>query len=42
MMDDPAAARRMGVNGRDDVRADFSWDVIVGRLAEVYRRVQRR
>lgn len=40
MMDDPAAARRMGVNGRDDVRADFSWDVIVGRLAEVYRRVQ--
>jgi glycosyltransferase involved in cell wall biosynthesis len=42
MMDDPAKAREMGVHGRDDVRADFSWDVIVGRLAEVYRRVQPR
>jgi glycosyltransferase involved in cell wall biosynthesis len=42
MMDDPQAAGRMGVNGRDDVRADFSWDVIVGRLAEVYERVRRR
>ncbi len=42
MMDDPARAREMGVHGRDDVRADFSWDVIVGRLAEVYRRVQAR
>jgi glycosyltransferase involved in cell wall biosynthesis len=39
MMDDPAAARQLGMNGRDDVRADFSWDVIVGRLAEVYARV---
>lgn len=42
MMDDPEAARRMGVHGRDDVRADFSWDVIVGRLAEVYERVRKR
>lgn len=42
MMDDPGAARRMGVHGRDDVRADFSWDVIVGRLAEVYERVRGR
>jgi glycosyltransferase involved in cell wall biosynthesis len=32
----------MGVHGRDDVRAGFSWDVIVGRLAEVYERVRRR
>lgn len=39
MMDDPDEARRMGVHGRDDVRAGFSWDVIVGRLAEVYARV---
>ncbi len=42
MMDDPDAARRMGIHGRDDVRADFSWDVIVGRLAEVYERVRKR
>jgi glycosyltransferase involved in cell wall biosynthesis len=42
MMDDPDAARRMGVHGRDDVRAGFSWDVIVGRLAEVYERVRKR
>lgn len=41
MMDDPAAARAMGVQGRDDVREGFSWDVIVARLAEVYRRVAR-
>jgi hypothetical protein len=31
----------MGVRGRDNVRAGFSWDVIVGRLAEVYARVRR-
>jgi glycosyltransferase involved in cell wall biosynthesis len=42
MMDDPAAAREMGLHGRDDVEAGFSWSVIVGRLAEVYRRVARR
>ncbi|HEV3049222.1 MAG TPA: glycosyltransferase family 4 protein [Longimicrobium sp.] len=41
MMDDPARAREMGIHGRDDVRADFSWDVIVGRLAEVYRGAQK-
>jgi glycosyltransferase involved in cell wall biosynthesis len=41
MMDDPARAREMGVHGRDDVRAGFSWDVIVGRLAEVYRGVAK-
>ncbi|MBW3656176.1 MAG: glycosyltransferase family 4 protein, partial [Gemmatimonadetes bacterium] len=41
MMDDPAAARAMGMNGRHDVEARFSWDVIVRRLAEVYRRVVR-
>lgn len=42
MMDDPGKAREMGIHGRDDVRADFSWDVIVGRLAEVYERVRKR
>jgi len=42
MMDDPAAAREMGLHGREDVEAGFSWDVIVGRLAEVYRRVARQ
>ncbi|HEY7770188.1 glycosyltransferase family 4 protein [Longimicrobium sp.] len=42
MMDDPAAAREMGVHGRQDVEAGFSWNVIVGRLADVYRRVARR
>ena len=41
MMDDPARAREMGMHGRDDVRAGFSWEVIVGRLAEVYGRVAR-
>jgi glycosyltransferase involved in cell wall biosynthesis len=41
MMDDPAAAREMGLHGREDVEAGFSWKVIVGRLAEVYRRVAR-
>lgn len=41
MMDDPEGARRMGLHGREDVEAGFSWDVIVGRLAEVYRRVAR-
>jgi glycosyltransferase involved in cell wall biosynthesis len=42
MRDDPAAAREMGLHGREDVEAGFSWDVIVGRLAEVYRRVARQ
>jgi glycosyltransferase involved in cell wall biosynthesis len=38
---DPAAARAMGEAGREDVREGFSWEVIVGRLAEVYGRVRR-
>jgi glycosyltransferase involved in cell wall biosynthesis len=38
---DRAAARAMGEAGREDVRAGFSWEVIVGRLAEVYGRVRR-
>jgi len=39
MMDDPAAARELGLHGREDVEAGFSWDVIADRLAEIYRRV---
>jgi glycosyltransferase involved in cell wall biosynthesis len=39
MMDDPAAARQLGLNGREDVEANFSWDVIADRLAEIYRGV---
>lgn len=41
MMDDPAAAREMGAAGREDVRAGFSWEVIVERLAAVYAGVRR-
>jgi glycosyltransferase involved in cell wall biosynthesis len=39
MMDDPERARTFGLNGREDVAAYFSWDVIADRLAEIYRRV---
>lgn len=42
MMDDPAAALELGLNGREDVEANFSWDVIADRLAEIYRRVAAR
>lgn len=39
MMDDPQAAREMGIHGRQDVERDFSWDAIADRLAEIYRNV---
>jgi glycosyltransferase involved in cell wall biosynthesis len=42
MMDDPEAARRMGLHGREDVAAGFSWDVIADRLVQVYARVAGR
>ena len=42
LMGDAAAARAMGEAGRADVRAGFSWEVIVGRLVEVYEGVRRR
>jgi glycosyltransferase involved in cell wall biosynthesis len=42
MMDDPARARELGLNGREDVAANFSWDVIADRLAAIYRDVSRR
>jgi glycosyltransferase involved in cell wall biosynthesis len=42
MMGDPARARQFGLNGRDDVAAGFSWDVIADRLAAIYRDVSRR
>ncbi|HEU0014550.1 MAG TPA: glycosyltransferase family 4 protein [Longimicrobium sp.] len=39
LMDDPARARQMGLHGRDDVRAGFSWEVITERLVGVYEGV---
>ncbi|HEX8904984.1 MAG TPA: glycosyltransferase family 4 protein, partial [Longimicrobiaceae bacterium] len=42
MMDDPARARAFGLQGREDVAASFSWDVIADRLAEIYHSVSRR
>lgn len=42
MMDDPAAARAFGLQGREDAAAGFSWDVIADRLAAIYRRVARK
>jgi glycosyltransferase involved in cell wall biosynthesis len=38
-MDDPERARTLGLHGREDVEAGFSWDVIADRLAEIYRSV---
>lgn len=40
-MADPERAARLGAQGREDVAADFGWDVITGRLAELYRSVAR-
>jgi glycosyltransferase involved in cell wall biosynthesis len=41
MMEDPARARALGLQGRDDAAARFSWDAIADRLAEIYHRVAR-
>jgi glycosyltransferase involved in cell wall biosynthesis len=41
LMEDPARARALGLAGREDVEANFSWDVIADRLAEIYRRVAK-
>jgi glycosyltransferase involved in cell wall biosynthesis len=41
MMEDPRAARELGLNGREDVERGFSGSVIADRLAEIYRRVAR-
>lgn len=40
-MADPERAARLGANGREDVAAHFGWEVITGRLAEVYGSVVR-
>ena len=32
----------MGLHGREDVAAGFSWDVIADRLVQVYARVAGR
>ncbi|HEX5724561.1 MAG TPA: glycosyltransferase [Longimicrobiaceae bacterium] len=37
LMDDPARARALGLQGREDVEAGFSWDAIADRLAGIYR-----
>lgn len=42
MMDDPARARALGLRGREDAAANFSWDVIADRLAAIYRAVARK
>jgi glycosyltransferase involved in cell wall biosynthesis len=41
MMDDPARARALGLQGRQDAAEGFSWEVIADRLAELYRRVAK-
>jgi glycosyltransferase involved in cell wall biosynthesis len=42
MMEDPARARALGLQGREDAAARFSWDAIADRLAEIYRTVAKR
>jgi glycosyltransferase involved in cell wall biosynthesis len=42
MMEDPARARALGLQGRDDAATRFSWDAIADRLAEIYRSVAGR
>jgi glycosyltransferase involved in cell wall biosynthesis len=42
MMDDPTNARALGLHGREDAAARFSWDVIADRLAGIYRAVAKR
>ena len=42
MMEDPARARTLGLRGREDAAARFSWDAIADRLAEIYRAVAKR
>lgn len=41
MMDDPARARALGLHGREDAAAGFSWDAIADHLAGIYRAVSR-
>jgi glycosyltransferase involved in cell wall biosynthesis len=38
-MDDPALARRMAEAGRSDVAARFGWPIIIGKLRDLYHRV---
>ena len=42
MMEDPSRARTLGLQGREDAAARFSWDAIADRLAEIYRGVAKR
>jgi len=41
MMDDPARARALGLQGRRDAEEGFSWDAIADRLAAIYRAVAK-
>jgi glycosyltransferase involved in cell wall biosynthesis len=41
MMEDPARARALGLQGREDAAERFSWDAVADRLAEIYRGVAR-
>jgi glycosyltransferase involved in cell wall biosynthesis len=41
MMEDPARARALGLQGREDAASRFSWDAIADRLAEIYRAVAK-
>jgi glycosyltransferase involved in cell wall biosynthesis len=42
MMEDPARARALGLQGREDAASGFSWDAIADRLAGIYRAVAGR
>ena len=38
-IDDPSFARRLALQGQQHVKARFSWDTIIGTLADTYHRV---
>jgi glycosyltransferase involved in cell wall biosynthesis len=42
LMDDPPAARALGLRGRRAMEEGFSWDAISSRLAELYRAAAAR
>jgi len=41
LVENPARAAEMGMNGREDVEKGFSWDVITEKLARLYQDVRR-
>ncbi|HEX6065856.1 MAG TPA: glycosyltransferase family 4 protein, partial [Longimicrobiales bacterium] len=38
-IDDPALAQKLAAQGQHHVKARFSWDTIIGTLADTYERV---